>query len=77
MPLFPHRIPNVVHHVRVKDEDGNFQWTHPTSHEIVGRGKNIIFSLPGAFALLISFLTLRNSFQSFRNTVLKIFFAYQ
>ena len=49
MPLFPHRIPNVVHHVRVKDEDGNFQWTHPTSHEIVGRGKNIIFSLPGAF----------------------------
>jgi peroxiredoxin len=47
------RIPNVLHQLRVRDEsiggDNPFRWEEKTTHEIVGRGKNIIFSLPGAF----------------------------
>lgn len=53
MPPFPRRIPNVMHQLRVRDEsiegDNPFRWEEKTTHEIVGRGKNIIFSLPGAF----------------------------
>lgn len=53
MPPFPRRIPNVIHQLRVRDEsiegDNPFRWEQKTTHEIVGRGKNIIFSLPGAF----------------------------
>jgi peroxiredoxin len=53
MPPFPRRIPNVLHQLRVRDEsiggDNPFRWEEKTTHEIVGRGKNIIFSLPGAF----------------------------
>ena len=53
MPPFPKRIPNVPHQLRVRDDsiggDNPFRWDFKTSHEIVGNGKNIIFSLPGAF----------------------------
>lgn len=53
MPPFPKRIPNVAHQLRVRDDsiegDNPFRWDFKTTHEIVGRGKNIIFSLPGAF----------------------------
>ena len=53
MPPWPKRIPNVMHMLRVRDEsiggDNPFRWEQKTTHEIVGRGKNIIFSLPGAF----------------------------
>ena len=53
MPPWPRRIPNVVHQLRVRDEsiggDNPYRWEQKTTHEIVGRGKNIIFSLPGAF----------------------------
>ena len=53
MPPWPNRIPNVMHMLRVRDEsiggDNPFRWEQKTTHEIVGRGKNIIFSLPGAF----------------------------
>lgn len=53
MPPWPNRIPNVSHQLRVRDEsiegDNPFRWEHKTTHEIVGRGKSIIFSLPGAF----------------------------
>ena len=53
MPPWPNRIPNVMHMLRVRDEsiggDNPYRWEQKTTHEIVGRGKNIIFSLPGAF----------------------------
>lgn len=53
MPPWPNRIPNVMHMLRVRDEsiggDNPFRWEQKTTHEIVGRGKNIIFALPGAF----------------------------
>ena len=53
MPPWPNRIPNVIHQLRVRDEsiegDNPFRWEQKTTHEIVGRGKSIIFSLPGAF----------------------------
>lgn len=53
MPPWPRRIPNVLHMLRVRDEsiggDNPYRWEQKTTHEIVGRGKNIIFSLPGAF----------------------------
>jgi len=53
MPPWPNRIPNVMHMLRVRDEsiggDNPYRWEQKTTHEIVGRGKNIIFALPGAF----------------------------
>lgn len=53
MPPMSRRIPNVLHQLRVRDEsiggDNPFRWEEKTTHEIVGRGKSIIFSLPGAF----------------------------
>ena len=53
MPPWPNRIPNVIHQLRVRDEsiegDNPFRWEQKTTHDIVGRGKSIIFSLPGAF----------------------------
>lgn len=53
MPPWPKLIPNVLHQLRVRDEsiggDNPYRWEEKTTHDIVGRGKNIIFSLPGAF----------------------------
>lgn len=53
MSLFPQRIPNVVHYMRVRDEsiggDNPYKWVTKLTHEIVGREKCIIFALPGAF----------------------------
>jgi peroxiredoxin len=74
MPPWPNRIPNVMHMLRVRDEsiggDNPYRWEQKTTHEIVGRGKNIIFSLPGAFTPTCStyqlpdFESLFNDFQA-------------
>ena len=74
MPPWPKRIPNVMHMLRVRDEsiggDNPFRWEQKTTHEIVGRGKNIIFALPGAFTPTCStyqlpdFESLFNDFQA-------------